>query len=141
MASFFRTSIYLCLAIIVFTMSINFVNTLGAFNAYEAQPTDEEIDVDNALEQISGLEGGMASLWALAIGVGAIGAIALVFISKQISPIGIYIFSTVFWTSWLKMNSVININGVMPVELMVIFTVAALFLFIAAIIGMLTGSG
>ncbi len=83
----------------------------------------------------------MASLWALAIGVGAIGAIALVFISKQISPIGIYIFSTVFWTSWLKMNSVININGVMPVELMVIFTVAALFLFIAAIIGMLTGSG
>ncbi len=36
-------------------MSINFVNTLGAFNAYEAQPTDEEIDVDNALEQISGL--------------------------------------------------------------------------------------
>ena len=141
MASFFRTSIYICLIIIVFTLSINFVNSLGAFNAYEAQPTDEEITVDNALEQISGLEGGMASLWALAVGVGAIGAIALVFISKQISPIGIYIFSTVFWTSWLKMNGVININGVMPVELMVIFTVAAIFLFIAAIIGMLTGSG
>lgn len=141
MATFYRTSIYLCLAIIVFTLSINFVNSLGAFNAYEAQPTDEEVTVDNALEQISGLDGGMASLWGLAVGVGLAGAVVLVFISKQISPIGIYLFSTVFWTSWLKMNSVININGVMPIELMVIFTVAALFLFIAAIIGMLTGSG
>ena len=39
------------------------------------------------------------------------------------------------------MNSVININGVMPIELMALFTVAALFLFVAALIGMLTGSG
>jgi len=139
--SFFRTCIYLCLALIVFTMSINFVNAIGAFSAYEETPLEEEVTTDNALEQISGLEGGMASLWALAVGVGALGAVALVFISKQISPIGIYIFSTVFWTSWLKMNSIININGVMPVELMAIFTVAAIFLFIAAIIGMLTGSG
>jgi len=139
--SFFRTCIYLCLTLIVFTLAINFVNEMGAFNAYEAQPTEEIVTVDNALEQISGLEGGMASLWGLAVGIGLAGAVVLVFISKQISPIGIYLFSTVFWTSWIRMNTVININGAMPVELMALFTVAALFLFVAAIIGMLTGSG
>ena len=139
MATFYRTSIYLCLALIVFTLSINFVNSLGAFETYESGTTG--ITEENALEQISGLDGGMASLWALAVGGGAIGAIALVFISKQISPIGIYIFSTVFWTSWIRMNSVINVGGVVSPELMALFTVGAIFIFIAAIIGMLTGSG
>lgn len=141
MATFYRTSIYLCVVVIIFTLSINFVNALGAFETYEARPTEEEVTLDNALYQISGQTGDMADLWALTVGLGLIGAVALVFISKQISPIGIYIFSTVFWTSWLKMSSILNVGGIVPSELMVIFTVAAMFLFMAAVIGMLTGSG
>ena len=139
MASFFRTCTYLCMGLIVFTLAINFVNTLGAFTAYEAG--GEDITSQSAIEKISGLDGGMATLWGLAVGIGLAGALALVYLSKQISPIGIYLFSTVFWTSWIRMNSVINVGGVMPVELMAIFTVGALFLFVAAMIGMLTGSG
>lgn len=139
MATFFRTCIYLSLALIVFSLSINFVNSLDAFTEYEAG--NEDVTSQNALEQLSGLGGGMATLWGLAVGLGLAGAIALVFISKQISPIGIYLFSTVFWTSWIRMNVIINVNGAMPLELMALFTVAAMFLFVAAMIGMLTGSG
>ena len=139
--TFYRTCIYLCVILIIFTLSINFVDGLGAFESYDASPTEEDITVDNALEQISGMEGNMASLWGLVVSLGAVGAFALVYVSKQISPIGIYLFSTVFWTSWLRMNSVINVNGWMPLDLLVLFTVGALFIFIAAVIGMLTGSG
>jgi len=139
--TFYRTCIYLCVILIIFTLSINFVNSLGAFESYDASPTEEEITVDNALEQVSGMEGNMASLWGLVVSLGAVGAFALVYVSKQISPIGIYLFSTVFWTSWLRMNMVVNVNGIIPVELMALFTVSAIFIFIAAVIGMLTGSG
>jgi len=138
--TFYRTAVWICIAIIVFTLAINVVNSMEAF------PTDYEggttgITSENALEQISGLEGGMEGIWALGVGLGAIGVVALVFVSKQISPIGIYIFSTVFWTSWLRMFAVLNIGEYIPAELLLLFTVGVLFIFIAAVIGMLTGSG
>lgn len=138
--TFYRTAVWICIAIIIFTLAINVVNSMEAF------PTDYEggatgVTSDNALEQISGLEGGMASIWALGVGLGAVGAVALVFISKQISPIGIYIFSAVFWTSWIRMLSVLNLGEYIPAELLLLFTVGVLFIFIAAVVGMLTGSG
>jgi len=139
--TFYRTCIYLCVVLIIFTLSINFVNALGVFSSYDASPTEESLTTENALEQISGLSGGMEYIWGLAIGLGAGATMFLVYLSKQISPLGIYLFSSIFWTSWLKMNTVININGVIPAELIMLFTVGAMFIFIAAIIGMLTGSG
>ena len=138
--TFYQSAIYLCITIIIFTLAVNFVNSLDAF------PTDYESGVtgvtsENALEEISGLKGGMASIWGLAVGLGAIGAIGLAVLTKQISPIGIYIFSAVFWTSWIRMTSVLNIGGYIPGGLLLLFTVGVLFVFIAAVIGMLTGSG
>jgi len=139
MATFYRTSVYLCLSIIVFTLAINFVNSLQAFDPYESGMTD--VNEENALEKISGLSGGMVNIWAVALTLTGGAAIALAWVTKQITPIGIYLFSVVFWTSWIRMWTVTDIGGYIPGEFTILFFVGAIFIFIAAVVGMLTGSG
>ena len=139
MGTFYRTSVYLCLALIVFTLAINFVNSLQAFDPYKSGMTD--VNEENALEQISGLSGGMAGIWSIAVVGTGIGAIVLAWVTKQIIPIGIHLFSVVFWTSWIRMWTVTDIGGYIPGEFTILFFVGAIFIFIAAVIGMLTGSG
>ena len=141
MATFYRTSVYICIIIILFTLSINFVSSFNAFPIEEEQGV-EGVTQENALEKITGMDDpNMNYIWLVATGVGITGAIFVAWLTKSIVPIGIFLFSEVFWTSWLRMNSVLNMSGWVPGELLVIFTVGVMFVFIAAVIGMFTGSG
>jgi hypothetical protein len=139
MNSFFRICIYLCMALIVFTLVVNFVEAVGNFGVTTDFGTD--VDESNALSQISGFSGGMENLWLVITLTGGLASIGLVFISKSLSPLAVYAFSTVFWTSWIRMHNILTAGNYLPSELFIIFWVVVLFLFIAAAIGLISGGG
>lgn len=141
MNTFFRLSIYFSFGMIIFTLAVSFIFSLGAFPLNENPAGIQDIDDANALTVLTGLSGGMEDLWLMVtMGTGVI-AIGLAILTRSMTPIGLHIFSLVFWTAYTKTNSILNMGGYLPAEFLVIFTVGMVFLFIAAIIGMLVGSG
>jgi len=143
-SSFYQTCIYLCIVIIIFTLSINFINTLGIFKDVDSG-IETEGDADNIFQEISSFDGGFEYVWLTLLTASGIGALLVAKLTSSTNMIGIWLFSSVFWSSYAKCISVVNINsnGVawIPADFLIIFTVGLLFLWAAAIIGMLTGSG
>jgi len=119
----------------------SFIAGLGIFPSVSGIGTEVETEGD-ALTVLTGLDDpNMNSIWLGVTGLTFLGAVGLAFITKTITPIGIHVFSLVFWTSWIRMSSVLSYGGFIPVDLLLVATVAVMFVFIAAIVGMLTGSG
>ena len=61
--------------------------------------------------------------------------------TQSTNMIGVWLFSSVFWTSYNNAISVIDVNSWIPGDFLLMFTVAFLFLWVGAVIGILTGSG
>jgi len=141
MATFYQTSIYLCFALMIFNLAGAVVDATNAF------PTDTELGQDvnstsSALDDLTGLDDpNMNSLWALTITLAGAVAIALAWLVHSITPVGIYIFGAVFWTSWIRIQSIIGFGSYLNIEFIIMIQVVIIVLFIAAVIGMLTGSG
>jgi len=127
----------------LFTLAINLVVSTGAFPIKGTAGPDIS-STGGSLEAITGLgDPNMNNIWLTVTTLGGIAAIGLVWISHSIVPIGLFLFSTIFWTSYIRAWSVINYGSVLTdvPEFTILFTVAILFVFIAAIIGILTGGG
>lgn len=141
MNTFFRIAVYLCFALIIFNVAFGFVVGLNVFPIEGEMGQDIEKTPD-ALSALTGLtDPGMTSLWLLVVGMGTAAGVIISIFTHSVIPIGIAVFGDVFWTSWMRTNNVINLGGYLPGDFILIFTVGMLFLFIAATIGMLTGSG
>ena len=143
MNSFFRTCVVICFIMLAFSLVANFIDSTGAFGSHTGgNPGVSVSSGDSALRTITNLEDpNMQSLWLGVTGLSLIGAIALAYVSHSLTPIGLHLFGAVFWTSWIRMSSIFSYGGYIPGDFILIFTVGVMFLFIAAIIGMLTGSG
>ena len=124
---------------VLFSIAINFIYTLGIFPV-EGNP-GRDLNSSNVLQTITGLQGGMENLWAIVTTIGGIAAVTLAILTRSMIPAGIYLFGTVFWTSWLKTSSILSLGGYIPGGFLAMFTVGVTFLFIAAVIGMITGGG
>jgi len=138
--TFFQTSIYLCFVIIVFCTAIAFVNALDLYTDVETGPFIADTP-DNVFSSISGFEGGMELVWVALVTAGGIGALVVAKVTSSTNMIGVWLFSSIFWTSYHSCITVVDINNWIPGDFLLMFTVAFLFLWAAAIIGMLTGSG
>jgi len=114
--SFLRIAIYLSIAMIVFNLIIGFVGGLDAF-PIETIPGTGTIEEGNALSTFTGLSGGMENVWLLVTTITGIGAILLAIATR----------------------SVLSVGGFIPGDFLSIFFVCMLFLFLAAIVGILTG--
>ena len=143
MNTFFRTCVYICIGIIIFTLCINVANGLMEdFYPMTLEGGSSGINQSNALSKVTGLDNpNMNNLWLLAIGVGlAIGGIWS-YLARSVTPIGVVLFSEVFWTSWIRMQNILSMGDWLNGDIILVFTVVVMMLFIAAVIGMLTGSG
>ena len=140
MNTFFRISIFLCIALLVFTLLISFVDGIGAFPY--TNPIGIEIgDTGTLLEDTTTLERpNMDYLWLLVIG-GIFAGLAFSARTQSIVPAGLFIFASVFWALFINTISILSIGGWIPGEILTIFTACTTLIFIAAAIGMLTGSG
>lgn len=141
--SFFRLAIYICIGLILLSLFIGFIDSLGAFPV-SINSGISLTDRDNVFYQLTGLTGGWAALWTGLIGIGLILAVPLAIAIGSFIPIGIYLFGVVFWTSYTRAYSVLNIifnpiyfdNGSTPSIFLLIIDVIILFIFIAACLGM-----
>jgi len=127
---------------LAFSLIANFVESMGMFPNVDS-PGASGIDETNDALGLTTL-GDDATMWTIFIGVTGltfIGAVALAFMTKSITPIGLHIFGAVFWASWINMLSILSYGGYIPGDFLIVFTVGVMFVFIAAIVGMLTGSG
>ena len=139
--TFFRVCIYLCFGLLVFTLLISFIESTGAF-PYEEAVGVQGITEENAIQTLTGLDTpSMQGIWLAVTTLAGVGAILAAWMTHSVTPVGLWLFGEVFWTAWIRTNIVLNAGGYIPAEFLIIFTVGVVFLFIAAIVGMLTGSG
>jgi hypothetical protein len=132
--------------LIIFTLVINFVVAFGVFgDADISTPVATEGSEEDVFYKISGFEGGMGQVWFIVTAVGGILSVAAAILMRSTTPIGIYLFSEIFWTSYTKFIDTVNINNTFGAEplsmLFLVITVGLMFIWIGALIGMLTGSG
>lgn len=140
MNTFFRVCVFLILAMLMFSLSVTFIYNLGIF-PMPGNPGIEGINDANVLSRITGLTGGMEGVWLLVTTVSGFGFLMLALLTQSMVPIGLYLFGVVFWTAYLNVASILNVGGFIPGDFLLLFTVGLVFIFIAAVIGMLTGSG
>ena len=128
---------------ILFNLAVAFVDGMDIFDASGAGTGEiAGEDVINTTSQ--GQFTDMSNIWSLAFtGILAGGGISilLAWATHSTTPIGIYIFSAVFWTSYLSTFSIFATGGYIPADFLNMFHVGSILLFTAAVIGMLTGSG
>lgn len=128
--SFYSTAVYLSIGLIIFSAGITFISGLDVF------PTGmEETSV------ITGLDANLDFAWGTIVGFGTVFSLLICILLRSAVPLGINIFGIIFWTSWVHASAILSFGGFIPVEFILLFTIAVGFVFTAAIIGMLTGSG
>jgi len=133
---------------IVFNLGIVFFNGIVP-DMWNVNTTiaGEELGIteSNALSKITGLDNpNMNSIWLAITTLAGIGSVVASILTHNWLPIGLYVFGEVFWTSFINMWGVIDGAGYISNNLpgfLIIFFVVMVFVFIAAIIGMITGSG
>jgi len=141
MNTFFHACVGFILLMLTFSLVANFVDGIGAF-PHSAEIGPDIDSTDSALSTLTGLSSpSMNTIWLGVTGLTFLGAVALCYLTHSIVPIGLHLFSLVFWTSWIRMSSILSYGGYIPDNLILVFTVGVMFVFIAAIVGILTGSG
>lgn len=141
MNTFFRLAVYFTFAMLFATLVGNLLFTTGAFETVHVAPGHQDINETNALSKLTGLSGGMEGIWLLVTTIAGVTAVGISILVHSVVPIGIYVFGEVFWTSYIKLSGVLSFGSFLPSDMLIIIGVGMVFLFIAAIIGMLTGSG
>jgi len=144
MNTFFRICVYYCLGLMVFSLLFGLINATGAFGI-SLDPGGSISDSGGVLGEVSTLETPSMGFLLGLVAFGGAAGLFVSWISKSIVPVGISIFGSVFWASFINLHSVLSIGGgsgpFIPAEILLIITVCTILIFIAAIIGMLTGSG
>ena len=110
MNTFFRIAVFLAFGMLIFTLSLNFIDSLDVF-PISGGIGQQGINETNAISKLTGLNGSMTDVFIIATSVGAILSIGLSILTRSIVPVGIYLFSEVFWTSYIRTFSIFSIGG------------------------------
>ena len=128
--SFFRTATYLSLGVILFSFSIIFISSLDVF------PTEAV-----GGSAITGLDPNLDWVWGTIVSFGSLLTLVICYVLRSAVPLGIYLFGAVYWTSWIHAQAIFSTGGYIPGGFILLFTIGVGFVFVASIIGMLSGSG
>ena len=136
-----QTCLYITLSLIAVMYFINFVGSMGIFSQTETgQPIDESTDVWSLATDITGIKG----VFGIAIGAGLALGIGLSFLTHSIAPVGISLYSSVFWSAYSGTLGLFEIGGYMNdfgmMGVVVIITALLLLIWAGSVVGVLTGS-
>jgi len=139
MNTFFRICVFICFSLIIFNFVFALIDGLGAFPYESSASVYDESDI---IGQITGLtDPNMNAIWLGVTTLSFLGVVVLAAATHSVIPIGLHLFGTIFWTSWIHTQSIFSDVGYLSSDLIAVFTIGVMFVFIAAIIGILTGSG
>jgi len=148
--TFLQISIYISIALIIFTLCVNFVSALDVYQTTVETGIVTTGSSDNIFSEITGLSGGMEYVWGIVLTITGVLSVGAAILMHSAIPIGAYLFSAIFWTSYNRCIAVVNVPigggaflfSTEPLSLfLTIVTVGILFLWGAAIVGIFTGSG
>ena len=136
---FFRICVVACIGLIMFSLLLAYFASTGSYGIISGG--GKQIgETGEVLEETTALEtGNMNYLWGIVIG-GIAAGLVVGYITHSIVPTGVFIFGSVFWASFINTHTILGYGGYVPIDFLNIFTVGMVFIFIAACIGMLTGS-
>lgn len=142
--TFFQACVAFTIILLIFTLSVNFVSVSGFY------PTEVEVGIDvnttSGNETFQDVTGGYTpsniwTVWSIAGLIALGGSIAIAVLTRSSTFVAIYLFSIVFWTAYLNMISITNLGNYVPGGFLFIGTASLIFIWMGAIIGMLSGSG
>ena len=139
MQSFYQVCIFFTVGLMVFTMSVNVMTGMDIFGNIE--PTGGMVtgnDTNSSFEAFTGY-GMNTELWILVLGGAVLLAVPIAIFTQSLSIVGVYIFGVFFWGSFFNALAIISIGSFMPIFLIPLFIVPVAFIFIGAVIGMLSG--
>jgi len=143
MKSMFQMCFYICLLLVLVNLGWGFLR--GMDDLWTASASDQNVLDENTdqglIHELTGLDSGGTDLWLMITTVGGAAALAFSWMVHSLTPLGLYLFGVAFWTSYNGTMTIINMNSWLPGDFILIITVCMAFLFIGAIIGMITGSG
>ena len=143
MKSMYQMCFYFCLILVLVNLGWGFLR--GIDGMWTASASDQNVldgtNDQSLIHELTGLDSGGTNLWLMITSVGAASAVAFSWMVHSLTPLGLYLFGVAFWTSYNGTLTIINMNGWIPGDFVLIVTVTMAFLFIGAIIGMITGSG
>lgn len=150
--TFFQVCIFTCIALVIFTLSINFVDSLNVFGVPVQMGFEPEGTANETFEQLTNVtyetqEGitlsGMDALWMIILGGGVGIGLVVAWLTHSTSILGVFVFSSIFWASYARSLGVLNVGGLLdPISgFILIGTVAMGFVWAGAVAGMLSGSG
>ena len=140
-----------CIFMIFVGMSIGFIGAMGAFPTIMTNPFNGENGtkiVENLSGNITGTSGTIdfASVWGISTGALIGGAVSLSILTKTTNMIAVWLFGSFFWSSWASILMMINsfahdfFGSSAGLILVAMISVGMIFMFIGAIIGLLSGS-
>ena len=146
--TYYQTCVGICVAVIIFSMSISFVDAMNVFPTHagfgglSGQNTTDKV---KNLTYTGWTMNDAFNLFTVGGSIAALaGAVFLIFISHSPAILGAYLFTVVFWASFLRMTGVLLLAGFLGGSVGAffgIFTVIISVIFIGAVIGMFTGNG
>lgn len=136
--SFYQICIFFTIGLFVFSLGLNFMIGLHLFGDMAPVGITPGANSDDTFSKITGGLG-MNAIWGIVLTISGFGAVALAILTQSATFVGIYIFSVVFWASYLNALGIINAFGLIPITFIGLFTVPLIFIFAGAIIGMLSG--
>ena len=143
MKSMYQMCFYFCLILVLVNLGWGFLR--GIDGMWTASASDQNVldgtNDQGLIHELTGLDSGGTNIWLMITSVGATAAVAFSWMVHSLTPLGLYLFGVAFWTSYNGTLTIINMNGWIPGDFVLIVTVTMAFLFIGAIIGMITGSG
>ena len=147
MNNFYQVCVYISVSLMVFTLVISFLGGLGVFGPlspdWGLDTSGNQSNIVGNFTQNPDQEGGFGNAWLIVFGgstvLAAAGAIGIAIATQNATFVGVYIFSIYFWASYLNAVSIISFGGFLPLGFIVLFTVPVGFVFVGAIVGMLSG--
>jgi hypothetical protein len=147
--SLFQQCLYICIVLIVFTLALNVVCTMWfGLNAVPSEPVMGQ-QSSNDTQMFEKLKKGGSditpdNIWLAGVIVGGsvFGLLSIggSILSKSWNPFAVYLFGMIFWASYSKCLIYLSGTGFnIPGNILSLFTVPIVFLFVGAAIAIYGG--
>jgi hypothetical protein len=143
--NFYQICIFTTIGLMVFCLCVNvFVGfqifgNIGEMGPLTGNTSDQTIQ--NFTKNPNFPDGmTMGAIWGVVLSSSVAVGLVLAWLYQDASILGVFIFSGVFWSSYINAMVIIGAMAFIPVVFVGLFTVPIFFLFAAAVIGMLSGS-
>jgi len=147
--TFFQLCVIGTIVLLSVTLCINFVSASGIYGDIGTVTTSIDND-ENSTDILLGMiqlssEGATITsmgLWSIILAAaGGVTILLGILTGGNTQIMGAWIFSAVFWSSWIVLMNLINIESWIPIGMIVIFTAIAIPIFIGGVIGIFSGVG